>query len=99
MHEGFHRSLDEAGHRRLRHEAQSQRRHGDAELGAGQLPVEVAHGRQCHPGPAVAGFGQRLQAGPPGGDERELHRHEPGIGHQQHHRNHDVQRGHWPARI
>ena len=46
------RVLDEPGDRGLGHVAEQQRRHRDAELGAGQLHVEVSHRADARAGPA-----------------------------------------------
>ena len=78
------RSLEPVGQGRLGDEAEAERRHGDAELGAGQLHVEVGHARRARPGPACC---------PPSAsgsifcvrdaDQPELDGHEEAVGQQQ----------------
>ena len=78
------RALDQAGQRRLADPAEAQGGEGDAELGGRDVAVERLNGRPGQPSFAVAGLGHLIEPGLPRADQRELRRHEEGVGEHQH---------------
>ena len=77
-------ALDQARERRLADPAEAQGGEGDAELGGRDVAVERLYGTTGQPSFAVPGLGQLVEAGLPRADQRELRRHEEGVGQHQH---------------
>ena len=71
---------DQARERRLTDPAQRQGREGDAELGGGDVAAEIGDGPPRHAGGAASRLGHLIEPGPARADQRELRRHEEGVG-------------------
>src|SRR2546423_7067347 len=68
----------------LRDVAEQKRRHRDAQLGGGELAIEVPQCLAHRARLAIAAPDHRVDARAARGDERELRRHEEGVGRDQH---------------
>ena len=76
-------ALDQPGERRLADPAEAQRGERDAELGGGDVAVERLYRAAGQPSFAIPRPGHLVQPGPPRADQRELRRHEEGVGEHQ----------------
>jgi hypothetical protein len=75
--------LDETGDRGLAHEAQTDARQGDPELGGRDGVVEMLDGPFCGRRPPSPLLDPQLYLGPSNGDERKLRSDEIGVGEQE----------------